>query len=554
MEKTILIHKERTASIKEPTPTTNAETKSFFNIKVLTMSIALSMTTCFVIMYNEGASVPTLILLSLVFVFLVNIFYELNVVWRFLFFNEKKLAPTKGLADEDCPTVAVVIPSCNEPLCVAKMTLDSALAIDYPSHKLSIIVVDNSDEDHQDYPPWKRYVEGLQKNIGVDVKFIHRRGREGFKPRNIDIALSHVYADYVMFLDVDSTLPRDALRKPMSSFLNNPRLGFVQLQTIPTNVKDSSNLALAEGIKCYMQRFILGLNMHGGHMMFYGHNAIWRKTAIDQMGDTLEYHNGQIVVAEDFSMSVRTVLAGFHGKSVWLQSGEWVPASLRETEAMWLRWTVGAYQVFSKHLSSAANLNKFPLFEKLGWVQHMCTFVNYGLLPFYFLAGLAFQSTPLLYLAGLSMLPPLVMVIGAYRKLSLGGMGKIKKMIHCYMANMVVDGFITWVRSKGMVRYLINSRHGWKPTGKATEGKILWTEVLRDQGGLLCYSLVCTGLSGLFLLDSHNTLYELGAYGMALVFSLNLLLAVVVYGKDRMSVETEAMVKNGSIDDYNDYY
>ena len=52
---------------------------------------------------------------------------------------------------------------------------------------------------------------------GISCKFIHRKGTEGFKPRNLDIAMENVSFDYVLFLDADSTLPKNALKVGLRS-------------------------------------------------------------------------------------------------------------------------------------------------------------------------------------------------------------------------------------------------------------------------------------------------------------------------------------------------
>ena len=71
---------------------------------------------------------------------------------------------------------------------------------------------------------------------GISYKFIHRSGTEGFKPRNLDIAMQYICFDYVLFLDADSTLPENTLKVAfLSEFKRNSKLGFVSFLVESTN-------------------------------------------------------------------------------------------------------------------------------------------------------------------------------------------------------------------------------------------------------------------------------------------------------------------------------
>jgi cellulose synthase/poly-beta-1,6-N-acetylglucosamine synthase-like glycosyltransferase len=487
-----------------------------------------------------------------------NIFHEIGLMLRFFRFTPKELLPKAVGVSDKLPSVAVLIPSCNEPFAVAKMTFDSAIELIYTAGKKEIVVVDNSDIDFGEYELWKNYVEsfshgGKLAKHDIKVSFIHRDGREGFKPRNLDIALKTVSSEYIMYLDVDSTLKADTLLRVVPQLLIDKRLAFVQLYTVPTNTLVSSTLAFAQGIKSYTQRIFLVMSSHGGHGLFYGHNAIWRTSAVRAIGECLELYNGEVVVTEDLSMSLRAVQKGYQGKGAWVQSGEWVPTSMRETEAMWLRWSVGTFQVFAKHFSSAKKCKRFNKEIFFSWIQHITSLINNGLLPLCVASALLFQSEALMSLAALNLLPRLVMTVCAYGKLSLDGMKPLEKIKQCYIAFFVLDSFINWICSVGLVRYLSGQKQGWTPTGKSYEGIVPWSRVVRERWLMTMFSITTISYSCYLLMTMPLTiqLFLVAACGF---WGINTLLSIVLFGRSRMESTVEQAVKTGTVQHYENFY
>jgi hypothetical protein len=118
-------------------------------------------------------------------------------------------APSVPLIKGNHPAIAFIIASYEEPFEVAKMTFDCARDIAYPGPR-EIIVADNSQAtDSEDYRRWQSYVESHRSDRNRRVTFVHNENKSGLKPGNLDLAITLVKdASYVMFLDIDSTLPR----------------------------------------------------------------------------------------------------------------------------------------------------------------------------------------------------------------------------------------------------------------------------------------------------------------------------------------------------------
>ena len=130
---------------------------------------------------------------------------------------------------------SIVLATRNEPFDVCKMTFDSAYALDYPSDLREIIIVDNSDLTHHDFAKWRDYVNNHNMVDGIKCVFIHREGTDGYKPRNLDIAVQNTNFEYVLFLDADSTLPANTLKVGMHEFIKDKRVGFVSFLIESTN-------------------------------------------------------------------------------------------------------------------------------------------------------------------------------------------------------------------------------------------------------------------------------------------------------------------------------
>ncbi|MDR1324296.1 MAG: glycosyltransferase [Candidatus Margulisbacteria bacterium] len=129
----------------------------------------------------------------------------------------------------ELPPITIQIPCRNEPLDVIKNnSLKSALALNYPKDKLTIQLVDNSEQG--------KYEELAAYCQEQGVQFIHREGRDGGKARNLNIGLGlwpvngrcyEPRSDLYFLVDADITFEPDTLQKLLPEFKANPRLPFV---------------------------------------------------------------------------------------------------------------------------------------------------------------------------------------------------------------------------------------------------------------------------------------------------------------------------------------
>lgn len=281
------------------------------------------------------------------------------------------------------PRISFIIPSYEEPFDVKMMTLDSILNMDYAGPK-EIISVDNSrDTQSERFTRWRETLLSLKATGTIDVQFLHNQSTKTLKPGNLDLALQHTTGEYVVFLDVDSTLQKksDCLSAALRHFDEDPALGFVQFHVVPTNGHFNPFTAGVARYQ-YMHNATDIVGGMGGFTLFKGHNAIWRKSVLDEIGSWLEHLHGKVILVEDFLKTFQTYTSGYYGRILWIDTGEWIPSSLKAFTSMWDRWVYGSIQVIVKNIKALWHSPQFTVFEKIELFRR----VRFGL---YFLPYLA---------------------------------------------------------------------------------------------------------------------------------------------------------------------
>ncbi|OEZ33573.1 glycosyl transferase [Francisella endosymbiont of Amblyomma maculatum] len=383
---------------------------------------------------------------------------------------------------------SIVITTRNEPFDVCKLTFDSAYNLDYPKEKLEIVVVDNSDLSHQDFVRWKQYVNQHNMLDGISYKFIHRSGTEGFKPRNLDIAMQYVCFDYVLFLDVDSTLPENALKVALPEFKRNSKLGFVSFLIESTNYSTNLVTKVASIFQNTIRYFNEFVGKYG-YCNYQGHNGIWSRKALEATSKWEEYHRSQVMVTEDIAAGFRCYEAGFISKPVFLKTGEWVPTSLKEFEKMWLRWSFGGMQVMHKYMSNIISSSNLYFRVKLDMLYLLFKVVTSGF-PIFALLLVFFPRNNLAFISivNVTLVPLLILSFWYYLYGDIEG-SFLSKISQIYMAIFMLSSFVFWCGIKAEINYYLNKPQGWKPTSKVFDKVDGWTKVIYDNIGKLSFSV-----------------------------------------------------------------
>lgn len=115
------------------------------------------------------------------------------------------------------PTVDVFIPTYDEPLSVVKPTIFAALALDWPTEKINIYLLDDGRR-----PDFKEFC------MEVGVTYLIRPDNIHAKAGNINAALPKTSGDYIAIFDCDHIPTRSFLQISMGWFVKNPNIAMVQ--------------------------------------------------------------------------------------------------------------------------------------------------------------------------------------------------------------------------------------------------------------------------------------------------------------------------------------
>jgi len=290
----------------------------------------------------------------------------------YLYYRYRRRVHQAGGFDPDhAPAVTVQLPLYNEYYVVERL-IEAVAALDYPRHALEIQVLDDSTDETQEVA--RRTVE-RQRQAGLDIHYIHRQNREGYKAGALEAGLRQARGEFIAIFDADFVPSPDTLRRTIPH-LADPAVGMVQMRWDHIN-RDSSMLTRIQAI-LLDGHFVIehtARNRSGRFFNFNGTAGIWRRRAIEEAGgwqhDTL---------TEDLDLSYRAQLAGW--RFVYLPHvaapGE-VPVDINGFKSQQHRWTKGAIQTGVKLLGGIWTA-RIPLKVKIEATMHLSNNLAYLLM------------------------------------------------------------------------------------------------------------------------------------------------------------------------------
>ena len=260
----------------------------------------------------------------------------------YLYYRHKYNVPVPKQRWEDLPRVTVQLPVFNE-MYVVERLIAAVCELDYPREKLEIQVLDDSTDDTTRIS--RRAVEAW-KAQGLDIHYIHRTNRQGFKAGALENGLATATGEFVAVFDADFVPPKDFLRRTVNYF-TDPGIGMVQVRWEHLN-RGYSALTEVQSI-LLDAHFVIehtARNRSGRFFNFNGTAGIWRRTTIASAGgwqhDTL---------TEDLDLSYRAQLKGW--KFVFLPevvAPAEIPVEMSAFKSQQHRWAKGSIQTAMKLL------------------------------------------------------------------------------------------------------------------------------------------------------------------------------------------------------------
>ena len=272
--------------------------------------------------------------------------YGFQALWLTWHYVRRKPAsvnePSEPIA---WPYVAVQLPIYNERH-VAERIIRACARLSYPSEKLEIQVLDDSDDSTSTLI--NRVVQEACKE-GRRVRVMRRSNRSGYKAGALAHALGESNAEFLAIFDADFMPPEDFLLRTMPRFFHpgNEHVGFVQTRWGHLN-RDNSFLTRCQAL-ALDGHFVVeqgGRQAAGFAFGFNGSGGVWRRACVEDpevggwQADTL---------CEDLDLSYRAQLAGWKG--VYLndvESPAEIPPQLLAFKRQQSRWAKGSIQTLRK--------------------------------------------------------------------------------------------------------------------------------------------------------------------------------------------------------------
>lgn len=333
--------------------------------------------------------IPEIILiLFAISVFLITIytFGEFHLGYILVTRNKKKrFKPVlPSYIRDELPSVTVQLPMYNERY-VAEAVIDASAKLDYPSDKLEIQVVDDSNDETVEIVDQR---VAYWKEKGVDIKTVRRENRVGYKAGALADATPFSTGDFLAIFDADFRPKSDFLLKSIPYF-QNEKIGIVQGRWGHVNREYS---LLTKSQTLFLDMFFMveqqARSLAGYFLRFNGSGGIWRKKCIEDAGgwssDTL---------SEDLDLAFRAQLKDWeiiYDDSLDVPAE--VPVNLVDFKAQQYRWSKGKAQVIKK-LSGKLWKKKMPFLHK----AHLY-FDLYNIFVIPALICIALISIPIMYI------------------------------------------------------------------------------------------------------------------------------------------------------------
>ena len=162
----------------------------------------------------------TLTLAAYFFVLIVLAIYGWHRYYLvYLYMSNRDKEPKDGPALDPAPVVTIQLPLYNE-MYVAERLIDAVCAIDYPRELYEIQVLDDSTDETRSIADLavRRYAAQ-----GVDIKYIHREDRTGYKAGALEAGLKVARGEFVGIFDADFIPTPDFLTRLIPHFRSGKR-------------------------------------------------------------------------------------------------------------------------------------------------------------------------------------------------------------------------------------------------------------------------------------------------------------------------------------------
>jgi cellulose synthase/poly-beta-1,6-N-acetylglucosamine synthase-like glycosyltransferase len=289
----------------------------------------------------------------------------------YLYMSNRDKEPQLGPPLDPMPVVTIQLPLYNEMYVVDRL-VDAVCKIEYPRELLEIQILDDSTDETTQIAELAVRRHAMQ---GIDIKYIHREDRTGYKAGALDEGLKVARGNFVAIFDADFIPKPDFLLRTINYFTDD-KVALVQARWGHVN-EDYSLLTKIQAV-LLDAHFVLehgSRNRGGCFFNFNGTAGVWRRTAIVDAGgwqhDTL---------TEDLDLSYRAQMRGW--QFIFLASHvapAELPVEMNAFKSQQHRWAKGSIQTFLKLMPRILNA-PIPRRVKAEAFFHLSANFNYPLM------------------------------------------------------------------------------------------------------------------------------------------------------------------------------
>ncbi len=260
------------------------------------------------------------------------------------------------------PTVSLLIATFNERF-VIERSLEAVKRIDYPKHKLQVVVADDSNDLTIGIIDDK--IRDLNR-FGISATVSRRPSRENFKCGALNKAMERVVGQYVLLLDADSIVPPDVLTKGIHTLETHDRASFVSYRYGHYNRnynRVTKLFALNQDIGDTISK--MGAYRLDAPFSSQGGFTLVRTSDLREVG---QWSNERI--ADDTDVSIKMYLAGKRGiylSNVAILSED--PSTLEAWKKQVARTSQGWWRCVTKYWRRILSARDVPLRKRLGLIM-----------------------------------------------------------------------------------------------------------------------------------------------------------------------------------------
>ena len=302
--------------------------------------------------------------------------YTCNFYYLVLLANKRNKS-TKTV-DLGTPSVTIQLPIYNEKY-VAKRLVDAVCDLDYPKNQMSIMVLDDSDDDTVDL---LEKTVNYYKTQGFQIEHIRRGTRKGYKAGALKYAMQITDTELVAIFDADFIPPKWFLKKAIPHF-SKSNIGLIQCRWGHVN-ENYSTITKVQALSLDFHFLIEQKAKSDSHlfMNFNGTAGIWKRDCIEDAGG---WHTATLV--EDLDLSYRAQMKGW--KCIFLPDivvDAELPAQMNAAKRQQFRWAKGSIQCATKLLFDITAKRKISVETKVQAFVQLTRHIVYPLMLIQFLA------------------------------------------------------------------------------------------------------------------------------------------------------------------------